>query len=130
MRTSKIEGTSVGEKIRARERPSGREKCGGDGTKGGGAGGSAVPDAAKPAEGTGGGHPYAAADDTEKTKGLPLYGSPEMLRGKTVGTAEEEFRFLDGKPQEEHGQAVKTETEAAVRRAAVTEELEVERNVI
>ena len=49
--------------------------------------------------------------------------------GKSVGTAEDEFRFLYGYTEEEHGETVNADAEAAVRRAAVAEELGVEFNI-
>ena len=52
------------------------------------------------------------------------------LRGKSVRTSEEELYFLYGHAAEEHGKTVDTDTESAVRRTAILEELKIELNVL
>ena len=52
------------------------------------------------------------------------------LRSQTVGAAEQELGVLDGLAAEQHGQTVDAQTEAAVRGAAVLEELQIELDVI
>ncbi len=49
---------------------------------------------------------------------------------KSIGTAEEEHCLLDRDAEEEHGQTVDTDSESAVGRTAVTEELGIELNVL
>ena len=49
---------------------------------------------------------------------------------QSIGSAEEEHCFLDRDAEEEHGQTVDTDSESAVGRTAVTEELGVELNVL
>ena len=52
------------------------------------------------------------------------------LRSQTVGATEQELGVLDGLAAEQHGQTVDAQTEAAVRGAAVLEELQIELDVI
>ena len=44
-------------------------------------------------------------------------------RSQTVGAAEQELRVLDGQAAEQHGQTVDAQAKAAVRGAAILEEL-------
>ena len=53
-----------------------------------------------------------------------------VLRSQTVGTAEQELGILDGLAAEQHGQTVDAQTEAAVRGAAVLEELQIELDIL
>ena len=53
-----------------------------------------------------------------------------QLRGQTVGAAEQELGILDGQAAQQHGQAVDAQTETAVGRAAVLEELQIELDII
>ena len=52
------------------------------------------------------------------------------LRSQTVGAAEQELGVLDGLAAEQHGQTIDAQTEAAVRGAAVLEELQIELDTI
>ena len=51
-------------------------------------------------------------------------------RGQAVGAAEQELGILDGQAAQQHGQAVDAQTETAVGRAAVLEELQIELDII
>ena len=67
--------------------------------------------------------------------GLIMFGgvhhkTPPPLRSQTVGAAEQELGLLDGQTAEQHGQAVDAKAEAAVRGAAVLEELQIELDVL
>ena len=51
-------------------------------------------------------------------------------RGQAVGAAEQELGVLDAQAAQQHGQAVDAQTKAAVGRAAVLEELQIELDVL
>ena len=57
-------------------------------------------------------------------------GLTRSSRSETVGAAEQELGVLDGQAAEQHGQAVDAQTEAAVGRAAVLEELQIELDIL
>ena len=59
-----------------------------------------------------------------------VHDNAPSSRSQTVGAAEQELGFLDGQAAEQHGQAVDAQTEAAVRRAAILEELQIELDVL
>ena len=54
----------------------------------------------------------------------------DKSRGQTVGAAEQELCVLDAQAAQQHGQAVDAQTEAAVGRAAVLEELQIELDIL
>ena len=51
-------------------------------------------------------------------------------RSQTVGAAEQELRVLDGQTAEQHGQTVDAQAKAAVRGAAILEELQIELDIL
>ena len=67
---------------------------------------------------------------SQRTRNVRWLFVCSVLRSQTVGAAEQELGVLDGLAAEQHGQTVDAQTEAAVRGAAVLEELQIELDVI